>query len=95
MTCLKDQCLPDEAKLDAFLKKPVLKIIETDPVYLTATSISKMGAEISKELSQFDANLATGKRLWIAALMEMAPEKTQYPDANSTMRLTYGICTGL
>ena len=80
----------DEAKLDAFLNKPALKTIEADPVYLTATSISKMGAEISRELSQFDANLATGKRLWIAALMEMAPEKTQYPDANSTMRLTYG-----
>jgi hypothetical protein len=28
--------------------------------------------------------------LWIAALMEMAPEKTLYPDANSTMHLSYG-----
>jgi hypothetical protein len=80
----------DEAKLNAFLKNPSLKTIEADPVYVTATSISKMGAAISLELSQFDANLATGKRLWIAALMDMAPEKTQYPDANSTMRLTYG-----
>ena len=80
----------DEATLDVFLKKPSLKIIEADPVYVTATSISKMGADISKELSQFDANLTTGKRLWIEALMDMAPEKTQYPDANSTMRLTYG-----
>jgi hypothetical protein len=26
----------------------------------------------------------------MAALMEMVPEKTQYPDANSTMRLSYG-----
>ena len=43
-----------------------------------------------KDLSQFDAGLTTGRRLWIAALMEMVPEKTQYPDANSTMRLTYG-----
>jgi len=79
-----------EAKLNAFLEKPVLKTIEADPVYLTTTSIFKTGAELSKGNSQFDSGLTTGKRLWIAALMEMAPEKTQYPDANSTMRLTYG-----
>jgi hypothetical protein len=79
-----------EAKLNAFLSKPDVKTLETDPVYLTTNSIFKTGGEISKGSSQFDATLATGKRIWIAALMEMAPEKTQYPDANSTMRLTYG-----
>ena len=79
-----------EAKLDAFLSKPVLKTLETDPVYLTTTSIYAKGGELSKASSQFDATLATGKRLWIAALMEMVPDKTQYPDANSTMRLSYG-----
>jgi hypothetical protein len=79
-----------EAKLNAFLAKPVLKTIENDPVCVTAISIYKTGPDISKGSSQFDAGLSTGKRLWIAALMEMAPEKTRYPDANSTMRLTYG-----
>ncbi|MBK7710743.1 MAG: S46 family peptidase [Bacteroidales bacterium] len=80
----------DASKLDAFLKKPLLKIIESDPVYLTASSIAKTGADLSRDLSQFDTNLTTGKRLWIAALMDMSPEKTLYPDANSTMRLSYG-----
>jgi hypothetical protein len=79
-----------EAKLKAFLDKPVLKTLEADPVYITATSIFKTAGEISKGSGQFDSGLATGKRLWIAALMEMAPEKTLYPDANSTMRLSYG-----
>jgi len=79
-----------EAKLNAFLEKPVLKTIETDPVYVTTASIYKTGADLSKGNSQFDSGLTTGKRLWIAALMEMVPEKTQYPDANSTMRLSYG-----
>ena len=37
----------DEAKLEAFLSKPSLKVIEADPVYVTATSISKMGADLS------------------------------------------------
>ena len=79
-----------EAKLKAFLDKPGLKALEADPVYITATSIFKTAGEISKGSGQFDSGLATGKRLWIAAVMEMAPEKTLYPDANSTMRLSYG-----
>ena len=86
----KRSVFASEAKLNAFLNKPVLKTLETDPVYLTTTSIYKVREEVSKGSSQFDAGLTTGKRLWIAALMEMAPEKTRYPDANSTMRLSYG-----
>ena len=80
----------DQAKLNAFLDKPILKIIESDPVVLTAASINKVGSDIGNGLNQFDGNLTIGRRLWIAALMEMVPEKTLYPDANSTMRLTYG-----
>jgi hypothetical protein len=79
-----------ESKLNAFLEKPELKTLEKDLVYLTSSSINKTGSDVSRGSSQFDAGLATGKRLWIAALMEMVPEKTQYPDANSTMRLSYG-----
>ena len=80
-----------EAKLSAFLEKPVLKTIENDPVYLAASSIGKVSSEVSKGLSQYSGNLSAGQRFWIAALREMIPDKTLYPDANSTMRLTYGI----
>lgn len=80
----------DQAKLNAFLDKPVLKTLENDPVYLTATSINKVSGDIASNLSRYDADLTLGRRLWQAALMEMAPEIIRYPDANSTMRLSYG-----
>jgi hypothetical protein len=79
-----------ESKFMNFLNKPVLKTLENDLVYLTSASVYKIAADVSKGSGQFDEGLATGKRLWVAALLEMAPEKTQYPDANSTMRLSYG-----
>ncbi len=79
-----------EAKLMAFLEKPILKTLENDPVYLTSASISKVSREVALGLSQYDGSLTKGRRLWIAALKEMSPEKTLYPDANSTMRLSYG-----
>ncbi len=80
----------DESKLMAFLEKPDLKTLERDLVYLTATSINNVRNELSEELSKYDADLTEGRRLWIAGLKEMIPDKTLYPDANSTMRLTYG-----
>ena len=79
-----------ESKFMAFLDKPVLKKLENDPVYLTSSSIYKTVASVSAENDKFDDDLTKGRRLWIAALMEMVPDKTQYPDANFTMRLTYG-----
>ena len=82
--------LTSEAKLIAFLEKPVIKTLEIDPVVLTSVSFNKIRDDLSKEISKFDGDLAKGRRLWIAALREMTPEKTLYPDANSTMRLTYG-----
>jgi hypothetical protein len=80
----------DKTKFEAFLDKPTLKTLESDPVVLTAASINRVSSDIGKGLSQFDDNSTVGKRLWIAALLEMVPEKTLYPDANSTMRLSYG-----
>jgi hypothetical protein len=79
-----------EAKLTAFLNKPVLKTLENDPAVLTFTSIRTIAMDVSRERSKFDNDLNIGNRLWVAALREMTPEKTLYPDANSTMRLTYG-----
>jgi len=79
-----------EAKCLEFLNKPVLKTLEKDPVVLAAASINKVAGNLASELSRFDETLTKGRRLWTAALMEMTPEKTLYPDANSTMRLTYG-----
>ena len=80
----------DEARLKAFLDNPVLKTIENDPVYLTGSSVNRIAQTLSQSVAKFDSNLTAGRRMWIAALMEMTPEKTQYPDANFTMRLTYG-----
>jgi hypothetical protein len=80
----------DQEKLNTFLNKPVLKTIESDPVILTSASIDKINTKLGIEMDQFTGDLTIGRRLWIAALMDMVPEKTLYPDANSTMRLTYG-----
>jgi hypothetical protein len=79
-----------EQKLLAFLEKPSVKVVQNDPAYIASKSVYSLGTQMSKENSKYDPALTAGKRLWMAALMEMAPEQIPYPDANSTMRLSYG-----
>ncbi|MEW5845948.1 MAG: S46 family peptidase [Bacteroidota bacterium] len=80
----------DPAKFNAFIDKPNLKALEKDPVYIVATSISNKAEEISKLMAPFNEKLQRGQRLYIAGILEMNEGKAMYPDANFTMRLTYG-----
>lgn len=74
-----------------FLKSPSKTIIERDPAYKTIMSIYNQYLEqISSKRAKVREDLIKGNRLFIAGLREMNPEKKYYPDANSTMRATYG-----
>jgi hypothetical protein len=80
----------NQARLNAFLDKPSVKVLEKDPAYLASLSVNKVNAELGPKSAQFNNDLNVGRRLWIAALKEMSPERTRYPDANFSMRLSYG-----
>jgi len=77
-------------KLKAFLDKPSLKTLQKDPTYIAARSVSATRSKLQKDLEGFSADLSKGQRTYIAGVMEYTPEKTKYPDANFTMRMTYG-----
>jgi hypothetical protein len=78
-------------KLEAFLNNPTLKVIETDPAFVAAQSfIDNYNNNISPKIKDAYAKLTVSNRLFVRGLREMNPDKNYYPNANSTMRLTYG-----
>jgi hypothetical protein len=77
-------------RLNAFLDAPNIKVLQKDPAYIVAKSVNEVGTQLQKDIQGFNADLSKGQRLYLAGVMEYQPDKTQYPDANSTMRLTYG-----
>jgi hypothetical protein len=78
-------------KFFAFLNNPSAAKMERDPAYKTLMSIyNKYIEQISPKRSTVREKLTKGNRLFIAGLREMNPDKNYYPDANSTMRATYG-----
>jgi hypothetical protein len=80
----------DEAKINAFLDNPTKKVLDKDPAFQAALSINKKFSELQEQLGPLAIQLTQGSKKYIAGLMEMYPEKVFYPDANFTMRLTYG-----
>jgi len=80
----------NKEELMAFLENPTLKALEKDMAFQAAKDIFGKYREISREISAKSDQLQKGQRLFVAGLMEMQPDKNFYPDANSTMRLTYG-----
>lgn len=80
----------NKEELMEFLDNPTSKALQKDMALQAATDIFRKYGEISEMVSEGQKDLATGKRLFVAGLMEMDKDKTFYPDANSTMRLTYG-----
>lgn len=69
---------PDRLKLDA------------DPLLKIARGIIADQKTSNEKYVLLDDSFAKNNRLFLAGLMKAMPEKKFYPDANSTMRLTYG-----
>ncbi|MDP2423374.1 MAG: S46 family peptidase [Bacteroidales bacterium] len=77
-------------RLMAFLAKPNAKLLAKDPAFMLASDLLDFGKKINEKMTPPQENLSKGNRLLVAGLRDMSPEKKFYPDANSTMRLTYG-----
>ncbi|OQX79270.1 MAG: serine protease [Bacteroidetes bacterium 4484_249] len=79
-----------EEKVNAFLDKPNAKKLAKDPAYILSSDV--MGA-LMASMGQYrsaQSGLTKGERLFVAGLRKLNSDKVYYPDANSTMRLSYG-----
>ena len=80
----------DQSSVMAFLNNPSAKKLEKDPAFTLVKSFMEQYRTNMKNMEAANEQLARGNRLFVAGLREMQPNRTFYPDANSTMRLTYG-----
>jgi len=83
--------LTDRKRLDAFLAKPTLKAMEKDPgIQAMESCLTHFRGTISQMSDAPQSDIDKGYRLMVAAMRERDPQRMWYPNANSTMRLTYG-----
>jgi len=87
----KTSFLTSQEKYLAFLDAPSSKKLEKDPAFRTMKSIMDFyNANIRGSITNITNNQNQFNRAYMAGLREMYPDKKFAPDANGTMRLSYG-----
>jgi hypothetical protein len=88
----KKSFMLDKEKAYAFLDRPKLNKIKKDPMYeFMGDLVGYIRAKKLFALYQAANNaLDDGHKLYMQGLREWKADKTFYPDANSTLRVTYG-----
>jgi hypothetical protein len=86
----KKSILTDQARYNAFMDNPSLKALEKDPGF-QAVQASQILYEVGGKMAQFEEGYRRGARLYLKGMVEMYPDRDFYSDANSTMRMNYGV----
>ncbi len=79
-----------QEKLENAITKADPKVFENDPLYKLSKDLMTAYFAFNELYAQKDELLKKGNRMFVKGLIEMHPDSNFYPNANSTMRLTYG-----
>ncbi len=82
--------LTDSIRLARFWAKPNAKTMEKDLGFQMYLSYHNLMLPLSKNLNFFRKQENDLLKTWMAGLMKFQSDKAFYPDANSTLRLSFG-----
>ena len=82
-------------KITEFLGNPEIERLSEDPLYQLSHSLLEHYRHKSEEEKEWDNEFQRAYRLMVQGMRLQNPDKKYYPDANSTLRLTYGKINSL
>ena len=86
----KNSIFETKEKLNAFLANPNAETLKNDPLYQLSTDLLTRYRYKSEEEKKMDDEFQRAYRLMVQGMRLQNPDKKYHPDANSTLRLTYG-----
>jgi hypothetical protein len=81
--------------VEAFMKNPDAELVKNDPLYQLSSDLLAQYRAKSPELAAMENDFQKSFRLLVEGLRESKLNAITYPDANSTLRLTYGTVRAL
>lgn len=87
----------EEKVLAALASNPdgILSTLEQDPIYKVYAGMAELyNTQVAPKLNAIQDRINKMQRTYMQAQMDVMKEKTFYPDANSTLRVTYGNIKG-
>ena len=87
----KKSVFVSQEKMAKFLNSPSLKKLQKDPIYAVANGyLTEVTKKMQPQMMKLNGQLGKANRLYQAGVLEMSPNALNNPDANGTMRMTYG-----
>lgn len=86
----KKSVFANEANFNKFMAKPKYKTLAKDPIAAVASSLYAALTGEDETTEQANVKFADARQNFVQALKEMDASLVRYPDANFTMRMTYG-----
>lgn len=80
----------DQARTEAFINNPSQEAYAADMLKELHDEFFQAYLTVAKEEQEAELKVSDGNRLYVKGIREMNPSTSYYPNANSTMRLTYG-----
>ncbi|MFZ4522383.1 MAG: S46 family peptidase [Bacteroidales bacterium] len=77
-------------RANKFIDKPSLKALKKDLGWQIAESMEEISGKTEATYRPVSVAISAANRQFIAGIREMDPKLVKYPDANSTMRMSYG-----
>ncbi|RIY38234.1 peptidase S46 [Capnocytophaga canis] len=82
-------------RVQEFMDNPNAERLKNDPLILLSKSLIAKLRESSEELNALEDAYSKAYRKYVDGLRKSGISRIQYPDANSTLRLTYGTVKSL
>ena len=89
---MKKSLFADETIIMKFLEKPNLKKLAKDPMVVAGKHANDDLKALNEKIKDAAPNMDRMQRLFVYGLLDMNGNKPIAPDANSTIRCTYGNC---
>ena len=89
---MKKSVFANEETITKFLAKPNLKKLAKDPMVVAGLGAYMDYMAVSKKIKNAAPDMNRMQRLFVYGLLDMNGNKPIAPDANSTIRCTYGNC---
>lgn len=87
---IDESIFTNKDKVMAYLENPDAETLNNDSLYQTSLDLFEAYRHQSEEDKVWAEKFQKAYRLMIRGMREMNPDAKYYPDANSTLRLTYG-----
>ncbi|WP_334124882.1 S46 family peptidase, partial [Empedobacter brevis] len=85
----------DQKQVENFLISPDVEVLKKDPLYVLSNALVERASKQTDEQAKLSDVYSKNFRLLVKGLRESKIGNILYPDANSTLRLTYGSVQNL